>query len=371
MPNRIIKESINESRGLSECTYFVQDLYKRLITYADDYGRFNADPQIMRARLYPRDLELVTEEDILDGLIELAGVDKIRFYTAQPRREIYGAFPSWDEHQRLRESKTKIPAPDDVTINDWYLRRFVPLAMKAEIVARDGFKCTLCGKFLTACTDAKKFVKLGSGLYHIDHIVPCSQGGRATMENLRLTCPECNLKRKRHFTIEEILKFTQLESVCGNSPQVAASCGELRPESESEENKNPNQKEKRKGKRTQAEPAAAPSASPPPSQRKPFVPPTAEDVTGYCQESGIAIDAQGFVDHYTSNGWMVGKKRMTDWRAAVRNWERRDREWGVRNGGKKREIAPSVSSSFDAQALQDNILANFMAQFDDPEGDET
>ena len=41
------------------------DLYKRLITYADDYGRFNADTMIMRERLYPREYETVTEEDIV------------------------------------------------------------------------------------------------------------------------------------------------------------------------------------------------------------------------------------------------------------------------------------------------------------------
>ena len=70
MPNRILKESINESKPLSEVSFFAEDLYKRLITYADDYGRFNADYQIMRARLYPRELQIVSENDIEDALIE-------------------------------------------------------------------------------------------------------------------------------------------------------------------------------------------------------------------------------------------------------------------------------------------------------------
>ena len=26
------------------------------------------------------------------------------------------------------------------------------------------------------------------------------------------------------------------------------------------------------------------------------------------------------MDHYLSNGWMVGKSKMKDWRAAGRNW---------------------------------------------------
>lgn len=237
MPNRVIKETINESLGLSECTVFADDLYKRLITYADDYGRFNSDTTIMRARLYPREYECITEEDIINGLAELAGVGKIEFYTAthfnqgKQSKGVYGVFPNWSVHQRIRDSKAKCPDPDDTDINDWYLRRFVPLDMKAEIIERDGFKCKICGKFLTSCRDPKRFAKLGNGLYHIDHIVPLLQGGRATLENLRLTCPECNLKRKKRFTFRELLEE--------GLRQVAAGCGESRPES----NPNPIQSE--------------------------------------------------------------------------------------------------------------------------------
>lgn len=231
MPNRIIKESINESRSLNDCTVFAQDLFKRLITYADDNGRFNADTQIMLARLYPRDLDIVTQQDVVDGLVELCGIGKIEFYTAnvfsnRGARDVYGAFPKWKMHQRVRDSKEKHPAPNDTDINDWYLRRFIPIDMKAEIIERDGFKCQICGKFLTTCKEAKRFVKLGTGLYHIDHIVPVVQGGRATLENLRLTCPDCNLKRKRKFTFDEILAETRREL-----PQAVASCRELPPES--------------------------------------------------------------------------------------------------------------------------------------------
>lgn len=226
MPNRVIKESICESEGLSECSLFACDLYKRLITYADDYGRFNSDTKIMRARLFPREYEEITEEDIILALAELAGVKKLYFYTTERFNQgekhtgVYGAFPNWSDHQRIRDSKTKCPEPNDTDINDWYLRRFIPLDLRVEIVERDGFKCKICGKFLTSCREAKRFVKLGQGLYHIDHIVPVVQGGRSTEENLRLTCPECNMKRKKRFTFKEILEFDA-------PPISAASCGEV------------------------------------------------------------------------------------------------------------------------------------------------
>ena len=84
--------------------------------------------------------------------------------------------------------------------------------------------------------------------------------------------------------------------------------------------------------------------SPPPAQaeRKPFRPPTVQDVGAYCQKAGLSIDAQRFVDYYASKGWRIGGELMADWRAAVRNWAKRDQEQGrpVRNG-------PSVSKTYE------------------------
>lgn len=241
MPNRIIKESICESSGLADCSVFAQDLYKRLITYADDYGRFNADTQIMLARLYPRELDSIGQQNIIDALTELDGVGKILFYTSRPCKTVYGCFPNWKEHQRVRDSKAKYPDPDDTSVNDWYLQRFIPMGLKVEIIERDGFKCQTCNRFITSDKDARRLVKLGSGLYHIDPIIPVQQGGRATADNLRLTCPSCTLSRKEPFSFSEIISFA---ANCRELPRVAASCGELRPESESNPNPNPIQSEK-------------------------------------------------------------------------------------------------------------------------------
>lgn len=57
-------------------------------------------------------------------------------------------------------------------------------------------------------------------------------------------------------------------------------------------------------------------------QRK-FIPPSLEDVSGYCAERGNGIDAQKFIDHYSANGWMRGKTKIKDWKACVRTWEQR------------------------------------------------
>lgn len=53
-----------------------------------------------------------------------------------------------------------------------------------------------------------------------------------------------------------------------------------------------------------------------------FFAPSVEDVAAYCRGHGYTIDAQYFVDFYASKGWMVGRSKMKDWEAAVRNWAR-------------------------------------------------
>lgn len=57
-----------------------------------------------------------------------------------------------------------------------------------------------------------------------------------------------------------------------------------------------------------------------------FKAPTEEEVAAFCRERGLGIDPAEFVGHYNSNGWMVGKAHMKDWKAAIQNWERRRRQ---------------------------------------------
>lgn len=77
-----------------------------------------------------------------------------------------------------------------------------------------------------------------------------------------------------------------------------------------------------------------PPADKPPKTRA-FVPPSVEEVRAYCLERGNGIDPQYFVDYYDSNGWMVGKTKMKDWKATVRRWEANERKNG--SGAEKKE----------------------------------
>lgn len=85
-----------------------------------------------------------------------------------------------------------------------------------------------------------------------------------------------------------------------------------------------------------------------PSCRTDFVPPVFEEVKDYCEERGNGIDPQRFIDFYASNGWMVGKNKMQDWRASIRTWESRER------GGKENGIYRSKNGSDPAESRTDS-----------------
>jgi hypothetical protein len=66
------------------------------------------------------------------------------------------------------------------------------------------------------------------------------------------------------------------------------------------------------------------------SARTRFQVPRVEDVKTYAAERGAShFDAERFVDYYTANGWKVGRAAMKDWRAAVNNWIRNDKNSGT------------------------------------------
>ena len=60
------------------------------------------------------------------------------------------------------------------------------------------------------------------------------------------------------------------------------------------------------------------------TKRKRFTPPTPEEVRDYCLQNGYGVDPDRFVDFYTSKGWKVGSSPMKDWKAAVRNWAKKE-----------------------------------------------
>jgi len=86
-----------------------------------------------------------------------------------------------------------------------------------------------------------------------------------------------------------------------------------------------------------------------------FVAPTLDEIQGYCKEKGFNVDAASIYDHYTANGWVQGKnKPIKDWRAAVRQWARREGEF----------TKPQLQITNDARRGIDDVSHNSGDDYD-------
>lgn len=85
------------------------------------------------------------------------------------------------------------------------------------------------------------------------------------------------------------------------------------------------------------------------SKSKRFVKPSVEEVRAYCKERANNIDAEEFVDYYSSNGWYVGRSTMKDWKATVRTWESRERK-------AKLNASPSGSGKREKEKIDPQYL---------------
>ena len=55
--------------------------------------------------------------------------------------------------------------------------------LRRMVIERDGLRCVYCDLDLT------------NNEVHLDHVVPESQGGTTTYNNLQVTCRKCNLEK--------------------------------------------------------------------------------------------------------------------------------------------------------------------------------
>jgi len=63
------------------------------------------------------------------------------------------------------------------------LKQRIPRNLRERVIERDGLRCVYCDEDLS---DAE---------IHMDHVIPESQGGETTYNNLQVTCRKCNLAK--------------------------------------------------------------------------------------------------------------------------------------------------------------------------------
>ena len=92
-----------------------------------------------------------------------------------------------------------------------------------------------------------------------------------------------------------------------------------------------------------------------------FAPPSFEQVSEYCTERSNGIDPQAFIDFYESKGWMIGKNKMKDWKAAIRTWEQRSNAPKKEDNDKEiRKHYENARSLYPMETKRDEGLDLFM-----------
>ena len=208
----------------------------------------------------------------------------------------YISFPNWDRwlgesaKKRIsasrRKQKERVTQMSQKVVTANKQKDHVPAAVRREVYERDGFTCVYC-----QWNPSKKAVVgpyIGAKL-SVHHVQPESRGGATNAENLVTCCTVCNQKLSNKTPDE--LCHKNVTKVCDKSVTTV---------------------QERREERDTTKSGIS------------MVRPTIEDVVAYCKERGNTLDPHAWMDHYTANGWKVGKNPMKDWKAAVRQWERND-----------------------------------------------
>lgn len=93
------------------------------------------------------------------------------------------------------------------------------------------------------------------------------------------------------------------------------------------------------------------------TKRKRFVKPTRDDLNAYAREIDYNLNPEAFLDYYDANGWKIGgKSPMKDWKAAVRQWKRRDQQKGIDTHARNTNTDPIVLTDEEIREI-DRVIA--------------
>ena len=110
MPNRVVREGILTSQRINALSLGAELFYRRVMSHVDDYGRCEADLSLLRAAVYPRRLNEVTEVHIKQWLQECTQGAHPLITIYYVGSETYLQINNFG--QRMRCMKSRCPAPD-------------------------------------------------------------------------------------------------------------------------------------------------------------------------------------------------------------------------------------------------------------------
>jgi hypothetical protein len=117
MPSRVVRGDINSSQSLSGVSLEANLTFRALITAVDDYGRFDARPEILKGILFPLQAS-VTPAKILRWVRELDADGCVQLYWGEDGRP-YLHLTGWERHRGTgkRGGKSRYPEPPACSVD--------------------------------------------------------------------------------------------------------------------------------------------------------------------------------------------------------------------------------------------------------------
>lgn len=113
MPNRILRDGILASEGVCSLRWAEEVFYRRLMSVADDHGRFHSMPTLLRAACYPLQIDKVSDSDIGKWISACEEAGLVRVYPATDGKRYLQIIKF---NQRV-QAKSKFPDPFDSDVN--------------------------------------------------------------------------------------------------------------------------------------------------------------------------------------------------------------------------------------------------------------
>lgn len=132
MTSRVIKDSVWDSPTLAKISWRADDAFPKWLLLADDWGCFNADPEVIKGRVYPKRKEVTKQ--IVESIKREYNEVGLLFLWRENDRE-WGFFVNFDAHHsyanktnadnagKFQKHRRKTPEPNPQMVSD-YLAKF-------------------------------------------------------------------------------------------------------------------------------------------------------------------------------------------------------------------------------------------------------
>lgn len=330
-----------------------QALYLHLAMSADDDGFCNQVTLCMfKAHASVQDLEALLEKRYIyqfeNGVIVIKhwrmanALRKDRYTPTAFQRELSMLKIKKNGSYTMSDFDDSMPIMEDITDESAlkeqeetqrqaaYRESELPYSFDYKIrQAFYGRECPVCGAKMQKNVD-ECGITTESRMPTIQHNTPISKGGKHELGNISVICRQCNVTIQDSPTdklnADEVIEEWEKISGC----RLVATC--LPQYREDKDSIDKDSKEDIK-----------------PRTKKPFVPPTLEEVQAYCKERNSSVDPKKFFDYFTADPerqWMDSEgKPVKSWKQKLITWEGRNN-----NGQSKPVSANATESTADRKA---------------------